>query len=248
MFKILLIVSLFLNLNPCSAELLELHKKPDPDEFISTPELIRSKGYPAEEHLVTTQDGYKLEIHRIPYGRDASTKNQVKKVALLQHGLLDSSTTWVMNFPHQSLGYILADAGYDVWLGNVRGNTYALNHVKLNKSEDEFWNFSWSEMAKYDLPAMINYVLNETGQEQLYYIGHSQGSLIGFAEFGQNQELASKIKLFIALGPVATTQNIISPIRYLAYLGEKSNQEIFYRIFGRKDFLPVKSIYFFYIT
>ncbi len=48
-------------------------------------------------------------------------------------------------------------------------------------------------MAKYDLPAMIDKVIEVSGQEQIYYAGHSQGTLIGFAEFSQNQEYANKV-------------------------------------------------------
>lgn len=38
---------------------------------------------------------------------------------------------------------------------------------------------SFDEMAKYDLPASIYYIVNKTGQEQVYYVGHSQGTTIG---------------------------------------------------------------------
>lgn len=31
----------------------------------------------------------------------------------------------------------------------------------------------------YDLPATINYILQKTGQEQLYYVAYSQGTTTG---------------------------------------------------------------------
>ena len=47
--------------------------------------------------------------------------------------------------------------------------------------------YSWDEMAKYDLPASIDFVLNHTtGYKDLHYIGHSQGTLIGFIHLSLN--------------------------------------------------------------
>lgn len=225
---------------------LNQEKKADPDQYATTMEIVKNRGYPIEEHKVNTKDGYVLVLHRIPHGKHQSTNNnrtKIKSVVFLQHGLLQSSITWVINFPNQSLGYILADAGYDVWMGNVRGNSYSKKHVKFNITQEAFWNFSWSEMAKYDLPTMINYVLKSTKQRQLNYIGHSQGTLIMFTELSKNKKLSSQIKLFIALAPVAYLSKIQSSIKLFAQLGIESKQLFWYDIFGKKDILPTSSVF-----
>ncbi len=100
----------------------------------------------------------------------------------------------------------------------MRGNKYGMRHETLNPDDDLFWNFSFDEMSDFDLTSMVDYALKITNQTQLIYIGHSQGTMIQFAQLSKNQEFASKIKLFIALGPVATVAHIKSPIKLLGKL------------------------------
>ena len=72
---------------------------------------------------------------------------------------------------------MLVEAGFDVYLANSRGNRYSREHVILKPNEPEFWKWSWQEMAKYDLPATIDIVLETSNKKNLYYIGHSQGNI-----------------------------------------------------------------------
>ena len=94
-----------------------------PELGMTVPELIRYWNYPVEEHHIRTDDGYLLTIHRIPHGRhnNNTSAGKDRPVVFLQHGLLCSSSNWVINLPHQSFAFILADNGFDVFLGNVRG-------------------------------------------------------------------------------------------------------------------------------
>ena len=94
------------------------------------PQLIRFWGYDCEVHSVQTRDGYKLEIHRIPRGKDEKPLGygKTKPVVLLGHGIISSSSAFTFGPPNNSLGYILADTG-----NSYHQNNSCFNHFCSSK-------------------------------------------------------------------------------------------------------------------
>lgn len=172
--------------------------------YFNTSQLIRKNKFSVEEHYVTTEDGYELTLIRIPSNG---------KSVLLMHGLLLCADDFVTPGRDRGLAYMLAAEGYDVWLGNARGNKYSRKHKYLSPDRDkEFWNFSWHEIGYYDLPAIIDYILAFTFKSQLIYIGHSQGTTAFYVMCSERVEYNKKIALMVSMATAAWMSHVKSPL------------------------------------
>ncbi|KAL6438007.1 hypothetical protein ACFW04_004350 [Cataglyphis niger] len=226
-----------LDLIPALPDLGTIAAGPE-DAQLTTMELIKKYGYNGEQHTVTTSDGYTLELHRITGRANSSDSQMQKPVAFVMHGLLCSSAIWVLAGPGKGLGFILSDEGYDVWLGNARGTLYSREHTNSSCiKKKNYWDFSWHEIGIYDLPAMIDHVLETTGQEKLFYLGHSQGTTSFFVMATEVPEYQDKIKAMFAMAPIAYCGRMKSP--FLQLLSQFSNTlDTMTSLIGMHEFNP----------
>lgn len=188
-------------------------------------------GYKVENHVLTTRDGYILTIHRIYKEKIIANK----PIVYLHHGLITNSEIFVLGeTASKSLPFLLVDQGYDVWLGNNRGNKYSRKHINLKCSSKEFWDFSLDEFAMFDTPDTISHVLKKTKQKDLVVIGFSQGATQTLAALSLSESLNQQIKLFIGISPSMTPNWVFNPIVYLFI----KFPNLIYFIFGRKSLMP----------
>lgn len=163
---------------------------------------LKQAGLSAETHKIQTDDGYLLQSFRVIHPEFKDRKDM--KPVFLQHGFLDSSDGFVVCANDESLAVFLARRGYDVWLGNSRGNKYSMGHIREDISTKEFYDFSYQDMAEFDIPAIQSYILEETNQK-INYIGQSQGTTMMFAALSDSltsEKVHQKLDRFIALAPV----------------------------------------------
>lgn len=78
----------------------------------------------------------------------------------------------------------------------------------MTTEDPGFWDFSWEEMGTYDIPAIIDFVLAKTGQSQVSYVGHSEGTTQIFAAASLAPAYyKEKMNIFVALGPATFISN-----------------------------------------
>ncbi|KAI1141069.1 alpha/beta-hydrolase [Hypoxylon sp. FL0543] len=199
-------------------------------------------GYTAEEHVLQTKDGYLLGIHRLAWRKgeedlkvnDGPTSIK-KRVVYLHHGLLMNSEVWVcLTDAQRCLPFVLVDRGFDVWLGNNRGNKYSKKSIKYPPTSIEFWNFSIDEFAFHDIPDSINYILENTRQPSLSYIGFSQGTAQAFASLAIHPKLNEQVNVFIALAPAMSPAGLNNGIVDALI---KASPQVLFLLFGRRSIL-----------
>ncbi|WP_141101016.1 alpha/beta fold hydrolase [Roseateles aquatilis] len=88
---------------------------------------------------------------------------------LMLHGYSASGTTFAHHSVRPGPAKLLWDAGYDVWIADMRTSA-GLPTAKLP------WTFE--ESAFNDIPLAVDRVLRETGRDQLHVFAHCMGSVM----------------------------------------------------------------------
>jgi lysosomal acid lipase/cholesteryl ester hydrolase len=211
----------------------------DASDFI---DLCAIYGYYAEEHVLQTKDGYLLALHRLGWRKgeedqrvNSGPKSIRKRVVYLHHGLLMNSEVWVcLTDEERALPFMLVEKGYDVWLGNNRGNKYSKKCIHCPPTSTQFWNFSMDEFAFHDIPESIAYILDTTSAPSLSYIGFSQGTAQAFATLAIHPRLNEQVDVFIALAPAMSPAGLNNSLVDALI---KTSPQILFLLFGRRDIL-----------
>lgn len=191
--------------------LIEVHKhlyKYQTKHFFQATLAARS-GYGIEEYEIITTDGYILKIFRIlPRLNSTYSKESVRHPVLFVHGLTGNADYFLLG-ENNTLAFMLLDNGFDVWLMNSRGTSYSRKHVKYDVHRDKrYWDFSWHEIGVYDVPANVDFILEKTGFNQTFLIGHSQGTTVFLVAASTLPEFNDKIKLAVLFSPAAHIYNV----------------------------------------
>jgi lysosomal acid lipase/cholesteryl ester hydrolase len=99
-----------------------------------------------------------------------------------------------------NLGFVLADKGFDVWIVNVRGNQYGLEHHALKG--DDFWKFTLDDIVLKDVPDIVDYIVDTTGHETVKCVALGYGCTILTAALSMSEELNYRVDTVYAFNPI----------------------------------------------
>lgn len=161
---------------------------------------------PCSDGFARTADGWMLGVrHYHPIDPKPGTLPVV-----LCHGLGLNGTFWTITDDH--LPSQLAGRGYEVFVVDLRGSGASyrdgtLGWVNAGLRQTiipEYGNDEWSmdDQAFYDVPAILDYVRSQTGDDRVNWVGHSLGGMLMFA-FLEQSEHAHRIANFVAMGSPA---------------------------------------------
>ncbi|KAL7665839.1 AB-hydrolase lipase domain-containing protein [[Candida] zeylanoides] len=176
----------------------------------------------------------------------ASTTTLVQpKVAYFHHGLLTNSELFLLGSEkNKNLPYLLVDLGYEVWLGNNRGNKYSRKHLKLSVSDKRYWNYSLDEFALYDIPDTLRYIQTYYSHgTKIMYVGFSQGCSQLFASLSLNPHLNQSISLFVGLSPAIIPRDLSHTLLKLIVNKTANDNSFLYGLFGERAILPSVSFW-----
>jgi pimeloyl-ACP methyl ester carboxylesterase len=143
---------------------------------------------PAEIVPYETTDGWSNDLRHYP--GDGSP-------VLLVHGMGANH----YNFDYReevSLSDYLQDAGWDVWVVELRGDPGS-----RPPSRKAWRSYDFDDHARYDLPAAVDTILERTEHERLFWVGHSMGGMLLYTALADYPE---KVEAGVAICSPSTLQ------------------------------------------
>jgi len=140
-----------------------------------------------EEHeeIAPTSDGAKLTLHRIAAHGSRSSFPPV----ILTHGTFSNGKLC------RSLGRHLAEQGFESWIVDWRGH---------GASPAGPAPLDYERLALAEVDAALGHVLDSSGREQVFWIGHSAGGVLPFIYLAHHPAQATRFRGVVALGSQTT--------------------------------------------
>lgn len=158
--------------------------------------------------LLKTPDHWNVALYK--YDNPKVTK---KYPVFLLHGIASNHTVWDTGYPQYDFSRKLTDEGYQVYALDLRGRP---GSDGPHTGRGSMWSID--DYLLCDLPAAIEYIIEDFGSEKLHWVGHSLGGILGF--FYQIRHKASNLQSLTAFASALTyTFSTINHFRtYMDYI------------------------------
>jgi pimeloyl-ACP methyl ester carboxylesterase len=160
-----------------------------------------------EVHRVRCEDQWPISMYRYR-GTPALARHPV----LLCHGLA-ANAAFMDLMPGASLARYLQGLGFEVWSLELRGCSQG---SRPGGFTDRSWDIRLEDFIDLDATAALRHVLEQTGAQQVHWVGHSMGGIVGLG-VAQGPEAG----LLASITTLASPARIrpASPLRSVAPLG-----------------------------
>ena len=140
----------------------------------------------------TTADGWPLTVEH--FAPSPGVPRHPRPI-ILCHGVLANRRFFEIE-GEASLPIVLARQGFDVWLADMRGRPDA--------GSPGWWfgartfDYDLDEIARYDVDAIVSYVMTATQAKDVAWVGHSLGGMIAYARMGAMGE--TRVAALVTVG------------------------------------------------
>ena len=142
---------------------------------------------PCTDGFAATDDGWKLGVRRF----EPTVPDPGKLPVVLCHGMGLNGTFWTISPSGKHLPAQLAARGYRVYVVDMRGSgsshrvgpigriNQALRQTPFNEMQEARWTMD--DQVHHDVPAILDYIQQETGSGRVNWVGHSLGGMMMFS-------------------------------------------------------------------